>query len=103
MRYRIFWTIIVGVPLALVTVAVGTAAALPAARHIASALWNVPDRMPALADHGQIHFEPGAEDYAREVSELLPAAISRIEAAQGRPFAHPVTIGVYATPEATGI
>ena len=100
MRHRIFWTIIVGVPLALVTVAAGTAAALPAARHIASAWWNMPDRMPALADNGQIHFEPGAEDYAREVSALLPAALARVEAAQGRPFARPVTIGVYATPEA---
>jgi hypothetical protein len=30
----------------------------------------------------------------------MPAAIARIEAAHGRPFAHPVTVGVYATPEA---
>jgi hypothetical protein len=100
MRHRIFWTIIVGVPLALLTVAAGTAVALPAARHLASAWWNVPDRMPALADNGLVHFEPGAEDYAREVSALLPAAIARVEAVQGRPFAHPVTVGVYATPEA---
>jgi hypothetical protein len=99
MRRRIFWTI-VGVPLALITVAVGTAAALPTTRHIASALWNLPDRLPALAGNSQVHFEPGAEDYAREVSALLPAAIARIEAAQGRPFAHPVIVGVYATPEA---
>jgi hypothetical protein len=98
-RHRIFW-MIVGVPLALVTVAAGTAAALPAARHIASAWWNAPDRLPALADNSQVHFEPGAEDYAREVSALLPAAITRIEAAQGRPFAHPVTVGVYRTGEA---
>jgi len=99
MRRRIVW-IIVAVPLALVTLAAGTAAALPAARHIASALWNAPDRMPSLADNGLIHFEPGAEDYAHRVSALLPAAIARIEAAQGRPFAHPVTVGVYETPEA---
>ena len=100
MRLRIFWTTMVGVPLALITVAAGTAAALPAARHIASALWNAPDRMPALADNSQIHFELGAEDYARDVAGLLPAAVTGIEAAQGRPFAHPVTVGVYATPEA---
>jgi len=99
MRRRIFWTI-VGVPLALITVAVGTAAALPTTRHIASALWNLPDRLPALAANSQVHLEPGAEDYAREVSALLPAAIARLEAAQGRPFAHPVIVGVYATPEA---
>jgi hypothetical protein len=99
MRRRIVW-IIIGVPLALITVAVGTAAAFPAARHIASALWNTPDRLPALAENSLVHFEPGAEDYAHRVSALLPAAIARIEAAQGRPFAHPVTVGVYMTAEA---
>jgi hypothetical protein len=41
MRRRIVW-IVLGVPLALITVAAGTAAALPAARHIVSALWNLP-------------------------------------------------------------
>jgi hypothetical protein len=100
MRRRIFWMIIVGVPLALITVAAGTAAALPAARHLVSAWWNVPDRLPSLAGNSQVHFEPGAEDYAHDVAALLSAAIARIEAAQGRPFAHPVTVGVYATPEA---
>jgi hypothetical protein len=100
MRRRIFSMILVGVPLALITVAAGTAAAFPAARHIVSALWNLPDRLPSLAENSQVHFEPGAENYARDVSALLPAAIARIEAAHGRPFAHPVTVGVYATPEA---
>jgi hypothetical protein len=38
--------------------------------------------------------------YARVVAGLLPTAIAQVEAAQGRPFAHPVTIGVYVTPEA---
>jgi hypothetical protein len=100
MRRRIFWMIVVGVPLALITVGAGTAAAFPAARHIVSALWNVPDRLPSLAENSQVHFETGAEDYAHDVSGLLPAAIARIEAAHGRPFAHPVAVGVYATPEA---
>jgi hypothetical protein len=72
MRRRIFWMTIVGLPLALITVAAGTAAALPAARHIVSALWNLPDRLPSLAGNSQVHFEPGAEDYARDVSALLP-------------------------------
>jgi hypothetical protein len=81
----------------LITVAAGTAAAFPAARHIVSALWNLPDRLPSLAENGQVHFEPGAEDYAHDVSALLPAAIVRIEATHGRPFARPVTIGAYAT------
>jgi hypothetical protein len=98
MYRRIIW-IVLAVPLALITVAAGTATALPAARHIASAWWNLPDHLPALAENGLVHFEPGAEDYAREVAALLPAALARIEAAQGRPFARPVTLGVYATPE----
>lgn len=98
MRRRIIWIVLV-VPLTLVTVALAMAAATPAARHLASALWNAPDYLPALAANGQVHFEPGGEDYARKISALLPAAVSQIEAAQGRPFAHPVTIGVYATSE----
>jgi hypothetical protein len=102
MRHRIFW-IIVGVPLALVTLAAGTAAALPTARHLASALWNLPDRLPSIAENSLVHFEPGAEGYAHEVAALLPVAIAQVEAAQGRPFAHPVTVGVYATPEAYAV
>jgi hypothetical protein len=98
MRRRIIW-IVLAVPLALITVAAGTAAALPATRHLASAWWNQPDHLPALAENSLVHFEPGAEDYAREVAALLPAALAQIEAAQGRPFAHPVSVGVYATPE----
>jgi hypothetical protein len=99
MRRRIVW-IIAGVPLALIAVAAGTAAALPAVRHLASGLWNLPDRLPAFSENSQVHFESGAEDYARDVSALLPAAIARIEAAHGRPFVHPVTVGVYTTPQA---
>ncbi|GLH75463.1 hypothetical protein SSBR45G_03710 [Bradyrhizobium sp. SSBR45G] len=98
MRCRIVTTTLV-VPLVLTSLAVGTAVAMPAARHLASALWNAPDYLPALAQNGQVHFEPGAEEYAREVAALLPAALGRVEAAQGRRFARPVTIGVYATVE----
>jgi hypothetical protein len=95
---RIIWTVL-AVPLAFILVAVGTAAAMPAARHLASAWWNAPVYLPTFAANDQIHFEPGAEDYAREISVLLPAAIAQVEAAQERPFARPVTIGAYATPE----
>ena len=45
MRRRIIW-LIVGAPLALVGVAAGATAAVPTLRHIASGLWNVPDRLP---------------------------------------------------------
>jgi hypothetical protein len=98
-RRRIVW-IIAAVPLALITVAAGTVVAFPAARHIASALWNLPDRLPALPENGLVHFESGAQDYAQRVSALLPAAVARIEAAHGRRFEYPVAVGVYATPEA---
>jgi hypothetical protein len=103
MRRRIFWMIIAGVPLALITLAAGTAVAFPAARHIASALWNLPDRLPALPGNNQVHFEPGAEDYAHDVAALLPAAIARVEAVQGRRFEHPVLVGLYTTPEAYAV
>jgi hypothetical protein len=92
--------VIVGVPLALISVAVGTAAAFPAASHFVSAVWNLPDRLPSLAENRQVHFERGAEDYAHDVSALLPGAIARVEAAHGRRFAHPVAVGAYATPAA---
>lgn len=98
MRRRIVWTLL-ALPLAPITIAVGTAAAMPAARHVASAWLNLPDHLPALATSPLVHFEPGAEDFAREVAVLLPVALSRIETAQGRPFAHPVIVGVYATPQ----
>src|ERR1700710_972387 len=100
MRRRIFWMILAAAPLALVTLAAGTAVAFPAARHIASALWNLPDRLPALPENGLVHFEPGAEDYAHDVAALLPAAIAKVEAVHGRRFEHPALVGVYTTPEA---
>jgi hypothetical protein len=93
MRRRILWMILAGMPLALITLAAGTAVAFPAARHIASALWNVPDRLPALPENSLVHFEPGAEGFAHDVAALLPAAIAKIEAVHGRRFEHPVLVG----------
>jgi hypothetical protein len=92
--------LLVGAPLTLVTVAAGAVAAVPTMRHMASGLWNVPDRLPALPDNKLVHYQPGAEKYARDVVALLPDAITRIEVVHGRRFAHPITVGVYATPEA---
>jgi hypothetical protein len=65
-----------------------------------SGLLNMPDRMPALSTNGQVHYQPGAEDFARDVALLLPDAIARVEAVHGRRFARPATVGVYATMEA---
>ena len=99
MRRRLLWMLI-GVPLALIVIGVGAAFFLPVTRHTLSGLWNIPDRLPALAADNHVHYQPGAEEYARDVAKLLPGAIARVEAAHGRRFAHPVIVGVYATPEA---
>src|SRR5262245_45730565 len=99
MRRVAVW-LLVGAPLTLIAVAAGAVAAVPTIRHMASGLWNVPDRLPALPDSKLVHFQSGAEEYARDVATLLPGAITRIETVHGRRFAHAVTVGVYATPEA---
>src|SRR5262249_3164747 len=99
MRRRIFWFVI-GVPLALITSGAGAALCLPTVRHVTSGFWHIPDRLPALSADSPVHYELGAEDFARDVAALLPDAIAQIEAVHGRRFAHPVTLGVYATPEA---
>lgn len=99
MRRSILW-VIVGALLTLTIVSGAAALSMPTVRHLISGLWNLPDRMPALAGNSQVHYEPGAEDYAREAAALLPDAIARVEAAHGSPFAHPATVGVYATMDA---
>ena len=99
MRRRIFWAVI-GAPLALIIIGAGAAFSLPMTRHMISALWNLPDRLPALSINSQVHYQPGAEDFARDVAALYPEAIARVEAVHGQRFAHPVTVGAYATAEA---
>jgi hypothetical protein len=99
MRRRIV-LMITGVPLALIVISAGAALSVPAVRHVISGFWNLPDRLSALPDNSQVHYEPGAEDFARDVAALLPEAITRVEVVHGRRFAHPVTIGAYATLEA---
>jgi len=99
MRRRIFW-VVIGLPLTLIVSSAGAALCLPVVRHAISGLWNIPDRLPALSANSQVHYQPGAEDFARDVAALLPDAITHIEATHGRRFAHPVTVGAYATPQA---
>jgi hypothetical protein len=102
MRLRIFWVVII-VPLTLVVIGGGAALSMPMVRHLISGLWNLPDQLPALSDNSQVHYQPGAEEYARNVAALLPDAIARIEAVHGRRFAQSVTVGVYATPDAYAV
>jgi hypothetical protein len=83
-----------------VLLAAASAAAVPAVRHIASGWWNSPEGLAALPENPQVHYEDGASEQARTVAMLLPTAIARVEAIHGRRFAYPVTVGVYASPEA---
>jgi hypothetical protein len=99
MRRRILW-VLIGVPLTVVIIGGGAALSMPPVRHLVSGLWNLPDRLPALPSNSQVHYELGAEDYARDVAALLPEAMRRVEVAHGRRFADRVIIGVYASPEA---
>jgi hypothetical protein len=99
MRRRIVLAVI-GAPLALIVIGAGAALVVPRTRHLISGRLNMPDRLPALSANSQVHYQPGAEDFARDVAALLPDAIARVEAVHGRPFANPVIVGVYATPEA---
>jgi hypothetical protein len=90
---------VVGTPLALIVTDAGAVLSVPVTRHLISARLHTPDRMPALSANSQVHYQPGAENFARDVAALLPDAIAQVEAVHGRPFAHPVIVGVYATSE----
>jgi hypothetical protein len=99
MRYLIAKTITAAAT-ALTLLVGASAATVPAVRNIASGMWNSPDRLPASPENPQVHYEPGGAGYAHAVAALLPATIARVESVQGRPFAHPITVGVYVSPEA---
>ena len=99
MRHPISKTIAAAAMSFVLFAAVSTAA-VSTVRHIASGWWNSPERLAALPENPQVHYEDGAFEYARTVAGLLPAAIARVEAIHGRRFAHPVTVGVYVSPEA---
>src|SRR5262249_57802834 len=98
MRHRISKTI-AATAVAVVLLAAVSAAAVPPVRRIASGWWNDPERLAALPENLQVHYEDGAFEYARTVAGLLPAATARVEAVHGRRFAHPVTVGVYVSKE----
>ncbi len=85
--------------LALVATSCVGVAVFPMLRHYLVALFNDPNDLPALEGVGGIHFEPEAKVCALEVAALLTAAVTRVEAVQGRRFARSPTIGVYASYE----
>jgi hypothetical protein len=95
----LWFRIVASVILALGLCAGAAAAAVPPRSHFASALWNNPGGLPALPENPSIHYEPGALEQARRVAAILPAALDRVAAEQGRTFAHPVIVGVYVSPD----
>src|ERR1700675_3571964 len=99
MRRRIF-LVVIGAPLGLIAIGAGAALTVPRTRHMISGLLNMPDRMPALDANSQVHYQPCVDDSASDVAALLQDVILRVEAVHGRRFAHPVIVGMYATPEA---
>jgi hypothetical protein len=99
MPYRIT-KIITATCIGVVLLTVAGVAAVPMVRHAASGWWNNPERLPALPEDPRVHYEAGGSEYARTVAGLLPAALARVEAAHGRPFRQPVTVGVYVSREA---
>ncbi len=99
MRYPIARTI-AATALGFLLLAVVSAAAVPAVRHMASTLWSNPKGLAALPENPHVHYEDGASEYARAVAAILPTATARVEAIHGRRFAYPVTIGIYVSREA---
>ncbi|HST09526.1 MAG TPA: hypothetical protein VLL05_04060 [Terriglobales bacterium] len=92
--------IIAAAAIAVVLLTAAGVAAVPMVRHAVSGWWNNPEGLPALPENPLVHYETGGSEYAQTVAALLPAAITRVEAAQGRAFAHPVPVGVYTTRDA---
>lgn len=82
--------------LALVAAIAIALVARPQLRTALIAQVNDPANLPALPQDARIHYEPAARSCAESVATALPAAIAKIEAEHGRPFAAPPVIGVYA-------
>lgn len=57
---------------------------------------NDPANLPTLPKDPRVHYEPAARACAEAAAAALPAAIAKIEAEHGCPFAKPPVVGVYA-------
>jgi hypothetical protein len=82
--------------------ALRAAAGTPLTRDLASRWRYAPERLTALPENPQVHYERGGADYARAVADLLPAAAARVESIHGRRFARPAAIGAYVSPGTFG-
>ena len=65
-----------------------------------SAAFHDPRALPELARESRVHYEPGAEAYAREVARILPGAMAKVEAAHGRHFGKPFVVVAFLSNEA---
>lgn len=65
-----------------------------------SAAFHDPRALPVLDQDSRVHYEPGAEAYAREVARILPNAMAKVEAAHGRPFGKPFVVVAFLDNEA---
>ena len=93
-KSKIISRIILSLAMIFVVLA-GIVITIPTMRNTLSCIWNTPEKLTALAEDPQIHYEEGALEYAKFVAEILPGCVAQIEASQGRPFANNITIGVY--------
>jgi hypothetical protein len=68
-----------------------------------SSAFHDPHALPVLEQDSRVHYQPGAETYAREVARILPTALARIEAAHGRPFGKPFIVVAFLDNEAYAV
>jgi hypothetical protein len=81
--------------MALVIVCLSTSGCMAASAALAMA--RSTDQFRAYAADPRVRYEPGAEEQARRVAAVLPAALQAVERAQYRDFVAPVTIYVCAS------
>lgn len=79
MRWKRWLLVTTGI---LLAGAAGFLAAVPRAR----AAFRLTPHLITLDGDPRVRYEPGAREAARQVAASLPAVLTRIEAAQGRPF-----------------
>lgn len=88
--------ILASLALAILAAIIIALVARPQLRAAFIAQLNDPADLPALPQDPRVHYEPAARACAEAAAAALPAAITKIETAHGRPFAKPPVVGAYA-------
>ncbi|MGJ0506692.1 MAG: hypothetical protein ACR652_06045 [Methylocystis sp.] len=81
---------------ALAAALVAALAIQPELRAALIAQINDPAALPTLPEDARVHFEAQARARAEAAAAALPAAVAKIEAEHGRPFARPPVVAVFA-------